>query len=217
MSNGLLFDNALNSHPLYVILDRNALDKYNANILEVMAGAIKAGVKLFQVRSKKKDQRFLDEVKRCVQLAAQNDCFVAINDYMDVAKKFGTSVHLGQDDIRRVNLSSEDIYGLSTRNIAEIKSAMGQLNRPLYVGFGSCFATESKNHVVLQSKHSILEASESVSVPIIFIGGITMENVKSLPFHKQVGFAVIKDIFRYGIEESDIEYYCYCFKSKVYS
>lgn len=217
MSNGSPFEKALDAHPLYVILDRDTLDQFNANLLQVMAGAIKAGVKMFQVRSKRKDRRLLEDVQSCGQLAVQNNCFLVINDYIDLAKQFGMPVHLGQEDLKSVNLLAEDIYGLSTRNNAEILSAMSQQNRPIYVGFGSCFTTDSKSQVVLQSKQSILEASESATIPIIFIGGITLDNVKKLPYHKQVGFAVIKDLFRYGVEEGDIEYYCYSFKSRVYS
>ena len=217
MSNGPPFEKALDAHPLYVILDRDTLDQLNANILQVMNGAINAGVKMFQIRSKQKDQRLLEEVQSCAQLASQNNCFLVINDYMDVAKQFGKPVHLGKEDLQSVTLSTKDIYGLSTRSSAEIISATSQQNKPMYVGFGSCFATDSKSQVVLQSKQSILEASESATIPIIFIGGITLDNVKKLPYHKQVGFAVIKDLFRYGVEEGDIEYYCYSFKSRVYS
>ena len=100
-----------------------------------MAGAINAGVKMFQIRSKQKDQRLLEDVQRCAQLASQNNCFLVINDYMDIAKQFGMPVHLGQEDLQSVTLSMEDIYGLSTRSSTEILSAIGQQNRPLYVGF----------------------------------------------------------------------------------
>ena len=85
MSNGSLFEKALDTHPLYVVFDRDTLDKLNANILQVMVGATNAGVKMFQIRSKQKDQRLLEDVQRCAQLASQNNCFLVINDYMDIA------------------------------------------------------------------------------------------------------------------------------------
>ena len=217
MYNTFVFEEALAEHPLYLILDKETSDRYGGSIVSTMTGAIRAGVRLFQVRSKVINQELYRQIDECKMLAEKSHCFLAINDHLELANTYELPVHLGQEDLKKAEQESLLQYGLSTHNNDEIKESMKVDLKPLYIGFGSCFQTQTKTGTVLQSKQSILEATEASSLPLVFIGGITLDNVRELPFHQRIGFAIINDLFRFGTEENDIEYYCYSFKSRVTS
>lgn len=207
---------ALAEHPLYLILDIKTLDAKGLEADQVMKVALRAGVRAFQFRAKSTDESIEIQARTCASLAATEAAFLAINDDVDLAESLNTPVHLGQEDMLALDRDLDIPYGLSTRTEAEILSAQDMSRLPEYLGFGSCFPSSTKRNTIPQNRKTILLAYEQAKVPLVYIGGIKLDNVKQLPYREQVGFAIIADLYRYGNEYEDIEYYCYQFKQKVF-
>ncbi|MBI5213860.1 MAG: thiamine phosphate synthase, partial [Nitrospirae bacterium] len=49
-----------------------------------------------------------------------------------------------------------------------------------YIGFGSIFRTATKEDVILQGLDGLRKVKQSVNIPVIAIGGINADNVKSV-------------------------------------
>jgi thiamine-phosphate pyrophosphorylase len=111
-----------------------------------------------------------------------------VNDRLDVALAVGAEVaHLGQDDLpladaRRVRaqLGRPDlILGISTHTLAQaIAAGEGGAD---YLGFGPIFGTGSKaNPDPTVGLDALAEACRAVRVPVVAIGGITLDTVGSV-------------------------------------
>jgi thiamine-phosphate pyrophosphorylase len=102
-----------------------------------------------------------------------------VNDWLDIALLCGADgVHLGQDDIplaeaRRL-APPGFLIGISTRSLAQARAAAD--GGADYLGLGPVFATPIKEEepVGLEVLQTVARA---VRVPVVAIGGITVENM----------------------------------------
>jgi len=150
---------------------------------EQVARLIEGGAKFIQLRDKFSPPReFYREAKAALQTARAHGARLIINDRVDLALALkADGVHLGQTDIpvaaARHLLGQEAIIGFSTHNAEQAKLA-GAL--PVdYLAFGPIFPTSSKNNP--DSTTGLIALAEVVaikgSLPLVAIGGITLENV----------------------------------------
>jgi thiamine-phosphate pyrophosphorylase len=111
-----------------------------------------------------------------------------VNDRLDVALAVGAdAVHLGQDDLpladaRRVcaQVGRPDlIIGFSTHNRAQaVAAAEGGAD---YIGFGPVFGTVTKaNPDPTVGVSALAEVCRAVRVPVVAIGGVTLDNVAAV-------------------------------------
>jgi thiamine-phosphate pyrophosphorylase len=118
-----------------------------------------------------------------------------VNDRLDVALACGADgVHLGQDDIRvgvaRQIAPPGFIIGVSVGTVAEAKRA--EQEGADYIALSPVFSTASKNDAGPGRGLEVLqEICRSVSVPVIAIGGITLDNVREVIATGADGVAVI--------------------------
>lgn len=110
-----------------------------------------------------------------------NACFI-VNDYADIALIVDADgVHLGQEDLplkEARKILGDKIIGISTHNLHEaIEAEDGGAD---YIGFGSIFPTATKNNVVIQGLDELRKVKLAVNIPVIAIGGINTDNVKSV-------------------------------------
>lgn len=105
-----------------------------------------------------------------------------VNDRLDVALAVGADVvHLGQDDLplpeaRAVlrAIGRSIVVGVSTHNLAQARAAAGAD----YIGFGPVFATGSKlNPDPIVGLAALAEVARAVDVPVVAIGGITLDQI----------------------------------------
>lgn len=148
--------------------------------LETADAILKAGPTALQLRWKNGSDREryalgIELRKRCNAAAVP---FV-MNDRFDLALLTGADgLHLGQDDlpIEEARRFFEGPIGVSTHTMAQAK-AVGDAD---LIGFGPVFDTSSKANpdatVGLRGLESICAA---VEVPVVAIGGITLERAKS--------------------------------------
>src|SRR5574344_1060694 len=148
----------------------------------------KAGVKTLQLRIKNPEsQKVLEtEIKKAVALGKKYDALVFIDDYWELAIKYGAyGVHLGQTDLNTANLISIKLAGLrlgvSTHGYAEIGRAL--LVKPSYIALGHIFPTESK--VMISAPQGVIRLKRYVqllasSFPTVAIGGIKLGNLTNV-------------------------------------
>ena len=111
-----------------------------------------------------------------------------VNDRLDVALVVGADVvHLGQDDLpladaQRVRAAAgrpDMLIGFSTHNPAQAAAAAAA--GADYIGFGPVFGTRSKAHPdPTVGLDALAEVCRAVAVPVVAIGGITLEAVSAV-------------------------------------
>lgn len=119
------------------------------------------------------------------QLCTGADIPFCVNDRLDVALAVGAAVaHLGQSDLpladavrlRRTLGADRLTIGLSTHNLEEALAAVA--GGADYLGFAPIFATQSKLDAGAATGLAALrKVAEQVRIPIVALGGITLDNV----------------------------------------
>jgi thiamine-phosphate pyrophosphorylase len=142
------------------------------------------GARLIQLREKHVDAReFFAEAEAALRVARRAGVRVIINDRVDIALALGADgVHLGQDDLppeaARHILGGGAVIGFSTHNIEQ---AVAAARLPIdYLAIGPIFPTLSKENpdpvVGLDGLRRVRQAVPRL--PLVAIGGITLENAR---------------------------------------
>ena len=182
---------------LYAVTDRHWLGK--RSLSEDVEKALEGGCTFIQLREK--DLPF-DELKKeaeeLKELCRKYSVPFVINDNVEIALETDADgVHVGQSDMEASNvreiLGSDKIIGVSAQNVEQAIAAekMGAD----YLGVGAVFPTDSKKDADYVSFEVLREICNAVSIPVIAIGGIGMENVMELKNSGICGIAVISAIF----------------------
>jgi thiamine-phosphate diphosphorylase len=182
---------------LCVITQR--VEHLNRGHLDVARAALRGGVRMIQLRDKSLPDRELCEVAREMKrLARESGAVLIVNDRSDIALATGADgVHLGQGDIpieaaRRI-LGGEAVIGASVADPSEAGEAEEQ--GASYVSVGSVFATTSKADAGGPIGIApIVEIKRATRLPVIAIGGISLDNVVSVIRGGADGVAVISAV-----------------------
>jgi len=182
-------------------------DSYlNRNLCDVTKEAILGGSTIVQYREKSKS--YEEMKKECLllkNLCDEYDVKLIINDHVDLAKEIDAhGVHIGQDDESfkktRDIIGIDKIIGVSVFN--ETQALEAQEQGADYLGVGAIFETNSKN----DAKHVTLDAlkkiTQKVSIPVVAIGGITLNNMEKFKNTNIDGVALISAI----INNDDIKF-----------
>lgn len=174
---------------LYPIVDRAAW----------LERLIPLGVDMIQLRAKELDGDALDrEVREAVRLAREGGVRLVINDRADLALRHGAwGVHLGQEDLPRADLAalagSGLRLGVSASSYADLARALAL--RPSYIGLGAVYPTASKDiRYTPLGMESFARMCRWCALPVVAIGGITLENAPPLLAAGTDGIAVISDL-----------------------
>jgi thiamine-phosphate pyrophosphorylase len=176
----------------YAILDATPelLDLGAGPALEARAGKLLAARPCcLQLRAKTATARALEAGGRRLRaLCRAAGVPFCVNDRLDVALVVGADVvHLGQDDLpladaQRVRAAAgrpEMLIGFSTHNPAQAAAAAAA--GADYIGFGPVFGTRSKAHPdPTVGLDALAEVCRAVTVPVVAIGGITLEAVPAV-------------------------------------
>lgn len=187
---------------LYVVTDRSWL-KENPLAFEVEK-TLKAGATFIQLREKEmSDEEFLKEAIEIKALTDKYKVPFVINDNIDIALKVNADgVHVGQSDMDAKNvrklIGPDKILGVSASNAEQAKKA--EQSGADYLGVGAVFSTSTKKDADNVSFETLKEICQSVSIPVIAIGGINEGNLYKLKNSGIVGVAVISAI----LAKSDI-------------
>ena len=164
---------------LYFITDSKLTRK---TVIEDVKAAIDADVKVIQYREKEKSTKemFL-EAKEIKKLCA-NVLFI-INDGIDICLSADADgVHLGQDDmpfLEARKILGDKIIGVTVHNVNEAIEAE-EIGAD-YIGVSPIFETSTKKDAGPAAGLKLIkDVKNKVSLPIIAIGGINLENVDSV-------------------------------------
>ena len=167
--------------------------------------AVRAGLGWVQIREKDLPARDLLDVTRtaigfCKSTLAQSETRILVNDRLDVAWATGAAgVHLGENslpvrvlvDARRASLPPNFLVGASCHSLGgAIKATETGAD---YLFFGPIFDTPSKaSFGPPQGVAKLAQICSAVSIPVIAIGGITVENARQCRKAGAAGIAAIR-------------------------
>ncbi len=182
---------------LYAVTDRTWAN--NQTLLDQVADALDAGVTFLQLREKEmREDEFLEEARKMKQLAHQYHVPFVINDNVPVAlQSDADGVHVGQTDMKvatvRALLGPEKILGVSVQTVLQAKAA--EADGADYLGVGAVFNTSTKKDAAEVSYKTLYEICNTVSIPVVAIGGISFDNIKLLSGSGISGIAVVSALF----------------------
>ncbi len=171
-----------------------------AELIRKVAAALAGGVKVVQYRQKNQsaDNQVLQAHELNKLCSAQNALLI-INDNIELAIRVDAAgVHLGRDDVglteARGLLGKQKIIGISCYDqmpLAETAVSAGAD----YIAFGAFFLSAVKPHAVRADLAMVRTAKKQFSVPIVAIGGISLQNAAPLLSAGADAVAVISDLF----------------------
>jgi thiamine-phosphate pyrophosphorylase len=191
-----------NPSKLYAIVDVEVCARAGWAPRELTRAFLKGGARLMQLRAKDLNgAAFLDLAAAMVDDARAVGGRVIVNDRADIAALSGAAgVHVGQDDlsvqdVRRI-VGAEAVVGLSTHTRAQLDDAV---NQPIsYVAIGPVFGTSTKatgyDAVGLQMVRDAHALASPKGIPVVAIGGITLDRVRDVWDAGAASAAVITDL-----------------------
>lgn len=161
--------------------------------------AIQGGVTVIQYREKTKGyEKRREEAARVQDVCKKYQVPFLIDDDVTLAKEIDADgVHLGQGDMElaqaRQILGADKLIGITAKTVEQARAA--EAGGADYLGSGAVFGTSTKLDAI-PMKHDLLdEICESVSIPVVAIGGISKDNMGELKGRKMSGFALVSGIF----------------------
>ncbi len=162
------------------ISDLYLLTEPCVDLFERVSVALQNGVGIVQYRQKNENKNG-HQVMACRlrDLCRSYQALFIVNDDPGIALICqADGVHLGQGDISvaraRDILGDQALIGRSTHTLGEAIQAEQQ--GADYIGFGCLFPTASKSDTVSSSLEELRRVSDSVTLPIVAIGGIHAGN-----------------------------------------
>ena len=185
---------------LHAIVDTDLAVRAGWEPIDLARAFLDGGATVIQLRAKQlSSAAFLDLADTAVRLARPYGANMIVNDRADIAlMSAAAGVHVGQDDLapsaaRRL-LGDDAVVGLSTHNVAQIERA---LREPIsYLAVGPVFGTRSKDTGYAAVGLELVgnAARRAGELPVVAIGGITLDNARSVIDAGAAAVAVISDL-----------------------
>ncbi len=188
---------------LYPICDADVCERAGWTVPELASACLDGGATCIQIRAKRAASGWFLQCVEAVatRAAGYEGARIIVNDRADIARAAGASgVHVGQDDlppvaVRRI-LGDEALIGLSTHTAAQLAAALAQ---PIsYVAIGPVFRTDTKRTDREAFGLDGVRARASArprGLPVVAIGGITLDRAPSVIDAGADAVAVITDLF----------------------
>jgi len=169
---------------LCYITDRRQLK--SASLAAVIRGTLRTGVDMVQIREKELASRALvalvEEALKAAREPGRGGASVVVNDRLDVALAAGAEgVHLGAHSmpiqiVRRV-APRPFVIGVSCHSLGEALAA--QSGGADYLVLGPVFETPSKlGYGPPLGLEKLRDVTSRISIPVLALGGITVERVR---------------------------------------
>nr|WP_069306189.1 thiamine phosphate synthase [Methylobrevis pamukkalensis] len=157
------------------------------------------GLKFVQMRLKDRPEEAVRaEIAEAVALCRAAGCTLVVNDHWQAAIDLGAPwVHLGQEDLVEADVAAIRKYGLklgiSTHSDEELETALSV--QPDYVALGPVYETTLK---VMPWKPQGLDRvarwKAKIDIPLVGIGGITLERAPGVFAAGADSVAVVSDV-----------------------
>ena len=166
---------------------------------EQVREALDAGITMLQLREKYlSEEDFLREALSIRKLTERYHVPLIINDSLYVAINSGADgIHIGQSDLParevRAKLGPDKILGVTAKTVAQALEA--EKAGADYLGSGAVFPSPTKTDAIPMSRETLTAICQSVSIPVVAIGGINASNLSTLAGTGIAGAAIISGIF----------------------
>jgi thiamine-phosphate pyrophosphorylase len=200
--------------PLYAIVDVEVCASRGWPPRDLTRAFLSGGARWLQLRAKTlAGGALLDLAAALADDAAAAGATLIVNDRADIARLAGApGVHVGQDDlapadVRRI-LGPDAIVGLSTHTAAQIEAALRAPISYLAIGPTHLTATKVTGYEPL-GLAGVKEASRQAGragLPLVAIGGITLETAPAVIAAGATSVAVITDLLTGNPEERVRQY-----------
>jgi thiamine-phosphate pyrophosphorylase len=194
------------------VTDRRALERAQSsaaaaakssfqNLREAVRNAAAAGAAWIQIREKDLEARELAELVRlAVEDTKTAGARILVNDRLDVALAASAAgIHLGEKSLpleavagwRRASGRTDFLIGVSCHSLDAASAA--ERGGADYIFFGPVFATPSKAAFgPPQGIERLREVCAAVKIPVLAIGGVTLENARACFDAGASGIAAIR-------------------------
>jgi thiamine-phosphate pyrophosphorylase len=155
--------------------------------------------------------QLLETAAAVVELAHSAGAVAIVNDRADIARLAGADgVHIGQEDLPpaavRTIVGETAIVGLSTHTAAQVEHAV--VEPVSYVAIGPVFGTRTKatgyDPIGLERVRDAAARARASGLPLVAIGGITLQNARSVSDAGAASVAVVSDLLAGGEPESRV-------------
>ena len=169
-------------------------------LLKKVEAALQGGVSVLQYRNKAANHKLKTQQARAIlPLCRQYNVPFIINDSVKLCLTLDADgVHLGADDGNlaevRERLGVSKLLGASCYNRFNL-ALQAQLAGADYVAFGACFASNTKPNAPEADLSLFNRAKLELGIPVIGIGGVTLQNAAQLIAAGANAIAVINAIF----------------------
>lgn len=171
-----------------------------ARLVMLVRGALTGGARVVQYRNKTAGASLRSEQARALRiLCSEFDAALIVNDDLELALAVGADgLHLGGEDgslvAARAKLGPAKLLG------ASCYSRLDNAERALaegadHIAFGSFFVSTVKPGAVRSRPELLTEAKRRFRVPVVAIGGITLDNAPTLIAAGADSVAVISALF----------------------
>lgn len=174
--------------------------------------ALAGGARCLQYRNKSADDPLrLAQASALLLLCQRYHVPLIVNDHLELACQIDADgLHVGRDDNTfpaiKDHLVSHKLVGVSCYNQLT-RAVEAEKAGASYVAFGAFFPSTTKPNAARAAANLISEAKSVLSVPVVAIGGIDLNNAASLVARGCDAIAVSQALF--GAE--DIEFAAKCF------
>ena len=170
------------------------------SLLQKTQLAIEGGAFMVQYRSKIQDRDVkMQQCAAILRLCREYKIPCIVNDDVDMCRVLeADGVHLGKKDdniaeVRRI-LGEDAIIGSSCYDQLN-RAKLAQKEGASYVAFGAMFETSTKPNAPRATLELLREAKSQIQIPIVAIGGITMNNAHDVIETGIDAIAVINSLY----------------------
>lgn len=154
-----------------------------ADSLELCETLLAGGARIVQLRAKSIGDTEFRQLAAAMQDMIRlryPEAALIINDRVDIALEIGADgIHVGQDDLDfRVVIERarpQMIVGVSARTVEQAVAA--RQAGASYIGAGAVFATRTKSDARVIGVETLREIVAAIDIPVVAIGGISLDNV----------------------------------------
>jgi thiamine-phosphate pyrophosphorylase len=181
------------------------------------------GARFLQLRAKTTPSGiFLAWCEEIAAAARAHDALLVVNDRVDIAwLAHVPALHVGQDDLPvaavRQALGPAAVIGLSTHTPEQVEAA---LREPIsYLAIGPVFGSSTKDTgytaIGLDRVRAAAARARAHDLPLVAIGGITLDNASSVIAAGAASVAVISDLLAAVSPEQRVRDYLTAFGEPV--